>query len=175
MSKFAREAVQLASEGSQMRLKGGASVGARRGGRLGGAHVLPAYPSYPWDLGASPASSEEPWLERHQLDGFTCSTQGAVRAVPAWGALSGWLLGAPHLKSGSAPCPAMWSMALDTCRAKEMAAVSIAGSLVSACEVGPQGQRRTSTMLHLAGHTLFQRAHALRPHRHEGPGCDRDP
>ena len=56
-----------------------------------------------------------------------------VRAVPAWGALSGWLLGAPHLKSGSAPCPAIWSRALDTCRAKEMAAVSIAGSLVSAC------------------------------------------
>jgi hypothetical protein len=85
VSKFAREALQLASEGSQMRLKGGASVGARRGGRLGGAHVLPAYPSYPWDLGASPASSEEPWLERHQLDGSTCSTQGACEGSASVG------------------------------------------------------------------------------------------
>ena len=78
VSKFAREALQLASEGSQMRLKGGASVGARRGGRLGGAHVLPAYPSYPWDLGASPASSKEPWLERCQLDRVHLQHSGCV-------------------------------------------------------------------------------------------------
>ena len=175
MSKFAREALQLASEGSQMRLKGGASVGARRGGRLGGAHVLPAYPSYPWDLGASPASSEEPWLERHQLDGSTCSTQGACEGSASVGRAF-WL-------ATGCSTPQKWLGAMPSDLVEGVGHLPSEGDgcsehrrLARECMLGgPTGQRRTSTMLHLAGHTLFQRAHALRPHRHEGPGCNRDP
>ena len=97
VSKFAREALQLASEGSQMRLKGGASVGARRCGRLGGAHRFSQHiPRTHGTSGRHPLAVRSLGSSDTSLTAPPAALRVRVRAVPAWGALSGWLLGELH-------------------------------------------------------------------------------